>query len=247
MASLTAVPFRKSSKMCDRVRRSFSVRSKIKRNRSELFSLRSDTEGFISLVLLWSETVDFICKMKRKWSETKRKKPSEKKRKKQSQRNKVKISKKYFEANEGKKPLFTILLKRNKKHRSEKKIMKAKQNDKKNMEAKTKRTEKYVSETKRKEKYWIEKKYTEAKRCKKDIWEAKRSEKIDANFRLNMQNGSETNPVSLRFPSKRKKIEAKPAHPNVRGYGGSLRGRGAGARVYIIVIRRGALPRSISP
>jgi hypothetical protein len=29
-----------------------------------------------------------------------------------------------------------------------------------------------------------------------------------------MQNGSETNPVSLRFALKRKKIEAKPAHPS---------------------------------
>jgi hypothetical protein len=67
------------------------------------------------------------------------------------------------------------------------------------------------SETKEaKRKKQGEKKTTEAKRKIRKRNEAKRkmleAKKLMRNFRLNMRNGSETNPVSLRFALKRKKI-----------------------------------------
>jgi hypothetical protein len=74
--------------------------------------------------------------------------------------------------------------------------MEAKRSEKKNTEAKQserKITEAKKSKKKNTEVQQSEKKSTEAKR---KIWEAK-SEKIDANFRLNMRTGSEKKPVSL--------------------------------------------------
>ncbi len=88
-----------------------------------------------------------------------------------------------------------------------------KRREKKNTEtekkygSKSKRKEKYQRETKRKEKYRREIKQS------RSIWEAKRCEKKEGNIRLNMQNGSKTNPVLPRFALKRKKFEAKSAHP----------------------------------
>jgi hypothetical protein len=79
------------------------------------------------------------------------------------------------------------------------KIMK--QSEQKNMEAKKEAKRKIQ---KRKEKYRSE---------KKKIGKRKEAKKCMQNFRLNMQNGSETNPVLLCFALKRKKLEAKPAHP----------------------------------
>jgi hypothetical protein len=140
--------------------RSSSVRSETKRNGAKFLSLWSEREGFVSLVSLWSETVDFTCETKRKWSETKRKK--------QSKRNKAKICENkenglFFSS-------FWSETKNTEAKQSKKKNIEAKRNGKKNTEAKNeakrkmrkrnelkrkipKRTEKYRSETKRKEKY----------------------------------------------------------------------------------------------
>jgi hypothetical protein len=53
------------------VRRSFSVRSTTLWNFSEILLLRSEIEGFVSLVSRRSEIVDFTYEMKKKWkSET---------------------------------------------------------------------------------------------------------------------------------------------------------------------------------
>ncbi len=85
---------------------------------------------------------------------------------------------------------------------------------------------------KRKIRKWNEAgiKYGSKKRRKKKNMEAKRSEKkntgakikfgkrkkIMKNFCLNMQNGSKTNLIWLRFTLKQKKFETKPVHPAAR-------------------------------
>ncbi len=131
----------------DRVRRSFSVRSETKRTEAKFFSLRSETEGFVSLVSFWSETVDFTYKTKRKWSETKRKWQNKTKRKKQSERNNTKIStqKMFWSETKGKQPLIFLgfeakqkIRKRNKAKRKIRKRKKAKRKTWKQNEAKRK-------------------------------------------------------------------------------------------------------------
>ncbi len=167
----------------------FRFEAKLSETEAKLFPLPSETEGFVSLVSLWSETVDFICEIKRKWSERSEKSEAERNERreaKETKRNKFgKILKQnlrktasiysHFEA-DGSETRQKEKYKRNLAKRKRRKRNKAKR---KKWKQKMKWKEKYGSETKRKEKYRSKKKNTEAKQSEKKNL---RSEKIYVKF-----------------------------------------------------------------
>jgi hypothetical protein len=167
--------------------------------------------GFVSL---WIETVDFTCETKSKWSEkseTKQKCEA----KERNEKNKMgsplvfqsldsgwnwkRIERKelFWSKMKEKQPLFIFAMKWNEEYGS-----------------KSKRKEKYRSKTKQKEKFvkWkVAKTFMqffclEAKQKNWKRFKQKEAKKCMWNFRLNMRNGSETNPISLCFSLKWKEI-----------------------------------------
>ncbi len=90
---------------------------------------------------------------------------------------------------------------------SEKKNMEAKQNEKKNTEAKNEAKRKIRKRNKAKRKVPNQKeKYESETKQKEKFGKQKEAKKLKRKFRLNTRNGSETNPVSLRFSLEWKKI-----------------------------------------
>jgi hypothetical protein len=179
----------------------------------KFFLLRSEIKGFVSLVSLWSEAVNFICETKRNGSETKRKRRSETKRKKRTERNKAKISENNILKRNEEKTVSNFFCFEAKQKKKAKKCIREKNNaEAKKNEAKRKEKTKLRKWNKAKRKVPKRKENTQAKRSEKKNL---RSEKKDAQFSLKhakeKRNGSRF--ASFCFVSKRNKIWSETGAP----------------------------------